>query len=512
MNINHHLPGSDHIIHNLSLRLPAYREQIDYPRNLNVSTILANCRVILSSIMASRLTSSSPVLYQNTDRTIALIDVPRSIAAAQGRTDTLLSTTPLEAPIEPKEDYQPKSQKAKAAAAAAHTSSYGAHHAEYKALIEQALDEIRTHVSGPWCGPRRLLESRPQHGSSMAINDPEKELESHLRQWAAAAERKGDDTAFDLQKMMASLGGATSEDVATDQHSVTQGWVAATVSRKEPRIEPWTSAFHNPRPSSLELNISKCENPDTQLGPEYRFTIPPRSTVFLSDTAHADSFRAAFREVTDEHTLPRHFNLVLLDPPWPNRSVKRKQGTYDQVGGMPYLKKMLLRMDLDNYIEHNALVGVWITNKEALRAHVLGPGGLFETWNVGLIEEWVWIKTTTRGEPMFDIDNAMRKPYEVLLLGRTAPNSWTTMAHAEDVRRRVIAAVPDIHSRKPCLKDMFELYLPADYSALEVFSRYLVSGWTSWGNEVLKYQWDYYWVSESDEEVRNEHRLPFRTG
>lgn len=459
--------------------------------------------------MAPRLASNA-ILYQNRDQTVTIIDITQSIAAAQGRTDTLLSTTPLEAPIEPKEDYQPKSHKAKAAAA--QSPSHGAHHAEYKTLIEQALVEMRTHVSGPWCGPRRLLEPRPQHGQSMEIDDPEKELESTLRQWAAAAERKGDDTAFDLQKMMATLSGATSEDVATNEPSVSQGWVASTVSRNEPSTSPWTSTFHNPTPSSQELIISKSVTADSPPGREYRFTIPPRSTVFLSDTAHPDSFRAAFREVTDEHTLPRHFNLVLLDPPWPNRSVKRKQGTYDQVGGMPYLKKMLLRMDLDNYMEHNALVGVWITNKEALRAHVLGPGGLFERWNVGLVEEWVWIKTTTRGQPMFDIDNAMRKPYEILLLGRTAPNSWTTMAHAPDVRRRVIVAVPDVHSRKPCLKELFESYLPAEYSALEVFARYLVAGWTSWGNEVLKYQWDYYWSSDSGDEVRNEHQLPFRMG
>ncbi|KAH7414168.1 MT-A70-domain-containing protein [Phaeosphaeria sp. MPI-PUGE-AT-0046c] len=465
--------------------------------------------------MASRQTSRSSIIYQNTAQTIALIDIPQSIAAAQGRTDTLLSTTPLEAPIEPREDYQPKSQRAKGKAKAAvahHPPSHGSHHVEYKALIKQALKEIHAHVSGQWCRPRRLLEPNSEHAHSMEIDDPEKELDSCLRQWAAAAERKGVDTAFDLQQMMASLGSAASEDVATGQQVVSQGWIAATVSRNEPRREPWTSTFHNPMPSSLELTISKSVTPDSPPGQEYRFTIPPCSTIFLSDTAHSESFRAAFREVTDEYTLPRHFNLVLLDPPWPNRSVKRKQGTYDQVGGMPYLRKMLLRMDLDSYMEHNALVGVWITNKEALRQHVLGPGGLFETWNVGLIEEWVWIKTTTRGEPMFDIDNGMRKPYEVLLLGRTAPNAWTTMAHAPDVKRRVIAAVPDVHSRKPCLKEMLESYLPADYSALEVFSRYLVSGWTSWGNEALKYQWDFYWASEPGDEVRNVHQLPFRMG
>lgn len=475
--------------------------------------------------MAPQVAPRPSILYQNADRTITLIDIPASIATAQGRADTLLSTPPLEAPIEPKDDSQPKSQKAKANKT--HDSSDEAQHAEYRLLIEQALAVIRANVSGPWCSPRKSLDARPSHGTTMDMDDPETDLESRLRQWAAWQGRKAVDAAFDLQKMMASLG-ATPEHDATAKQNVAPGWVTSygpapesmtgtqatsTASRNEPN-ESWTSSFHNPEAHALEMVISKRSSvQDTPLGPEYRFTIPPHSTLFLSDSTHSDAFRASFRDLTDEHTLPRHFDLVLLDPPWPNRSAKRKQGTYEQVGGMPYLKKMLLKMDLDSYLEHNALVGVWITNKPALREHVLGPGGLFETWNVGLIEEWVWIKTTTEGEPMFDIDSALRKPYEMLLLGRAAPNSWTCMTHAPSIKRRVIAAVPDIHSRKPCLKELLEEYLPdpADYSALEVFSRYLVSGWTSWGNEVLKYNWDYYWVKKESDATPKEHRLPIRS-
>ncbi|KAK1915805.1 hypothetical protein P3342_003618 [Pyrenophora teres f. teres] len=366
----------------------------------------------------------NPILYQNAEGDITLIDIPKSIAAAQGdRSDVLLSTAPLEAPIVPKEDYRPKTKKAK-------TKSLDAD----STLAEQT----------------ELLR-RPSHGEEEAMDVDqisEKELESRMREWASWSERKGNDTAFNLQQMMASLG-ATSEAAGP-----------AVGAHK------WVVSYQ------------------------------PASTLFLSDSTASDAFRTSFRELTDEFILPRHFDLVLLDPPWPNRSAKRK-GAYEQVGGMPYLKKLLLSMDIDSYLEHNALVGVWITNKEALRAHVLGPGGLFEMWNVGLVEEWVWIKTTTKGEPMFDIDSAMRKPYEILLLGRAAPNSWTTMAHAPNIKRRVIAAVPDIHSRKPCLKTLLEPYLldPTDYSALEIFSRYLVSGWTSWGNEVLKYNWHGYWAS-----------------
>jgi N6-adenosine-specific RNA methylase IME4 len=455
----------------------------------------------------------SSIIYQNAERDITLIDIPTSIAASQDRTDVLLSTSPLEAPIEPKEDYRPKTQKAKANKA--QESADNAQHAEYKALVEHALTHIHAHVSGSWCAPRQVMtpvQPLGRRGETMEIDDPEKELGLRLREWAAWSESKGDETAFNLQRMMATLG-ATSEDAETAADTVPHKWTMSYRSAREntssaqqavsaasqvPQTSPWTSTFHNPFHHALSLSIAEHAAQATTPSPSYHFTIPPCSTMFLSDSTASEAFRTSFRALTAEYTLPRHFDLVLLDPPWPNRSAKRK-AAYEQVGGMPYLKKMLRNMDIDTYLEHNALVGVWITNKAALRDHVLGPGGLFETWNVGLVEEWVWIKTTTKGHAMFDIDTALRKPYEILLLGRAAPNSWTTMAHSGHVKRRVIAAVPDIHSRKPCLKELLEPYLldPKDYCALEVFSRYLVSGWTSWGNEVLKFNWDEYWVKDA---------------
>lgn len=453
---------------------------------------------------------ASPVIYQNARGDIILLDIPTSIAAAQRRSDTLLSTPPLHSPIEAKEEYRPRNQNTRANPT---QDICNALHAEYKATIEHALTHIHTHISGPWCAQRKLLTQVPPCGKDrMDIDDPERELESRLREWAAWAGSKGGDIAFDLQQMMASLG-ATSESDSTSTDTVPQpswqmSYRPATETPNGAHItasdmggevtEPWTPAFHNPGDKALKLSVSNNShmhvNTSDRDTKAYRFTIPPHSTFFLSDSTHSDAFRTSFRQLTDEFNLPRHFDLVLLDPPWPNRSAKRK-GAYEQVGGMPFIKKMLLKMDVDSYLEHNALVGVWITNKESLRAHVLGSGGLFETWNVGLVEEWLWIKTTVKGEPMFDIDAGMRRPYEVLLLGRAAPNSWTRMKHADVLRRRVIAAVPDVHSRKPCLKGLLESFglVPGQYSALEVFSRYLVEGWMAWGNEVLKFNGEHYW-------------------
>ncbi|KAF2706793.1 MT-A70-domain-containing protein [Pleomassaria siparia CBS 279.74] len=439
------------------------------------------------------------ILYQNPEHDVTLIDIPTSIAVAQGGTDysdTLLSNAPLDKPFV-LQQHQPKNQMARQKHAI--QLSCVDKHVEYRAAIEKALSTIQ--VPGAWCVPRRLTAQVPCSGKKaerMDMDDLEKELESRLREWSALGENKRDD-AFDFQKMMASVlaGGGTD---ATWTEKVAHKWYMShnptgTADRSQEHDvnpkEPWTAAFHNGETHASTLAISDGSS-------QYRFKIPPRSTLFLSDSTHSDAFRASFRELTEEYTLPRHFDLILLDPPWPNGSAKRK-GAYEQVGGMPYMMKVLSKMDIDSYVEQNALVGIWITNKESLRHHVLGPGGLFEKWNVGLIEEWIWIKTTTKGEPMFSLENLWRKPYEIFLLGRAAPNSWTKMVAAGNIKKKVIAAVPDIHSRKPCLKELLEPYMSdtSDYSALEIFSRYLVAGWTSWGNEVIKFNWDKYWAPDS---------------
>ncbi|KAF2276231.1 MT-A70-domain-containing protein [Westerdykella ornata] len=445
--------------------------------------------------------SRTAILFQNETCDVTLIDIPASIAIAQGRPDAIIRSTPaLEEPFN-NLPHEPKTKRAKEKLSIYASSPL---HQEYKSIIEGALSRIHEHVNAlPWCLPRTLVAQEPtRRNSDMEVDDPEDELDARLTQWSAA-QSMGEANQSNLEKMMATLG-TISEPDATLIQNTSHPWLMSyspihkhsgepEAGEEVAQKEPWQSSFYNANNYPVYLTV--YENvPHLSAASKYRFIVPSRSSLFLSDSTHSDAFRASFRELTAEYVLPRHFDFILLDPPWPSGSVKRK-GNYEQVGGMPYMKKMLMSMDIDNYIEHNGLVGIWVTNKQSLRDHVLGPGGLFEQWNVGLIEEWIWIKTTIKGEPMFSLGSEWRKPYEVLLLGRAAPNSWTTMTAAPEIKRRVIAAVPDIHSRKPCLKELIEPFMPGpDYCALEIFARYLVAGWTSWGNEVLKFNWEEYWA------------------
>lgn len=121
---------------------------------------------------------------------------------------------------------------------------------------------------------------------------------------------------------------------------------------------------------------------------------------------------------------------------------------------------------------------------------------MLDHWNLELIEEWIWLKVTTNGEPMSAIDGTWRKPYEILLLAKRIGSEGP---RASTVARRVILGVPDLHSRKPCLKSMLESLLERECVGLEIFARCLTAGWWGWGNEVLKFQEESCWIVDTAE-------------
>ena len=234
--------------------------------------------------------------------------------------------------------------------------------------------------------------------------------------------------------------------------------------------------------------------------------MPPESSFVLGPCSDACTLHTYIRAQAQELDVPKKFDLILFDPPWPNRSVKRTHktanSTYSTAPSLEEIYQLLMGMDLDVLMADSCLVPIWITNKPAVRDLVLGENGLFDCWGVELIEEWVWLKTTVHGEPVTPIDSVWRKPYEILLLGRkrkqySVPSRDLPQTHPQ-IPRKVMISVPDLHSRKPCLKELLELYVhdASSYRALEIFARHLVAGWWSWGDECIKFNARQYWQIE----------------
>ncbi|KAK2613644.1 hypothetical protein N8I77_000544 [Diaporthe amygdali] len=208
----------------------------------------------------------------------------------------------------------------------------------------------------------------------------------------------------------------------------------------------------------------------------------PGGSVYLQGTISSE--RSRFMK---EAPL---FDLIVMDPPWPNRSVRRKKESYHTANDLDDIRETLSLIPVTSHLAPEGLVAVWITNKASVLELLTSPRGLFAEWGLEIVGEWTWLKVTTAGEPMVDVESAWRKPWERLLIAKKRGTKRSKLPS----QGRVIVSVPDLHSRKPNLRPLFEDILPLGYQGLEIFARNLTAGWWSWGDEVLKFQQPEHWV------------------
>ncbi|KAF6230905.1 hypothetical protein HO173_010813 [Letharia columbiana] len=446
--------------------------------------------------MAEQISTPTPILYQNPTKTLTLLDIPTSIAHAQGTVDhpcndQICASPPLQTPYP---STEPKTEKAKANVLRTKTPS-DTDVGFPDALLQQALREVAEHwpLEEDWCLPRKITslvserQSRKRkaddaidqvfstqkrdsvHASTAVL--PASKIETEIGLDPSPSRTEPDFKFPDSEISVRSI----EEPLILSSESTPKAYTCSDIRIFTNRL------VRNPYPTLLSLQCS---------GVKYK--TPPNANFLLSKigepTAHAFSMAALTLYPKSSATAgPGQFDFVLLDPPWENRSVRRS-ARYDTMHDSDPM--VVLQAMLGQHIAPGALVGCWITNKASVRDTALDA---FQTWDVQLIEEWAWLKTTVGGLPITQIDGLWRKPYEVLLLGRKGSDE--AQSSDSDVRRRVVVAVPDLHSRKPHLKTLIEPFIPASYRALEVFARNLTAEWWSWGDEVLKYNWDGHWYT-----------------
>ncbi|KAK3678149.1 hypothetical protein LTR78_002245 [Recurvomyces mirabilis] len=427
---------------------------------------------------------TSSILWQNIAKTITLIDIPQSIAAAQGAVqnpchDELLSTNAVETPFTTNE---PKT----AAKIAKLTAASGDHelHERYAAILRDGLAVVKTAHERDWCLPRTFVVTS-----------------------TGKRKREETDTPTVLDELVATE--SSSEDITVtatiaDGPEYTDNYCRLAHRANQDDVSSLSASLDDKLVYNREMNQATIRMRTTsETGNIYR--VPPRSSFYLGDCHSGRDFRIAIRAQAEHEDSCKDFDFILLDPPWPNRSVRRTHktpgSTYSIAPNLNEVEDLLFGMDLDMLMADDCLVGLWITNKPAAREMVLGEGGLFASWGVQLCEEWVWLKTTIHGEPITPIEATWRKPYEVLLLGR---KRCIDAAGILPVQTKIIVGVPDLHSRKPCLRELMEPLVPnkENYRALEVFARYLVAGWCSWGNECIKFNSTEHWKSRGSKRPR----------
>ncbi|OTB19944.1 hypothetical protein K445DRAFT_18486 [Daldinia sp. EC12] len=346
--------------------------------------------------------SETCVLYESSDRSIVIIDIPRSIEEAQLPPNQIpkkriVSCSPVETPWKIPEPKKSLGQSTTPSASIAELMT--------QEVVRSALEKAKRDYKGSWCLPRIVKN----------------------------AGKFCDDNEL---------------------------YIKESQKRKRTSDEPAGV-------------VPECLIPDQShhlLG-----TIESQRGTFIADAPM--------------------FDLVVLDPPWPSRSVKRKHNSYTIAYNIQEIRHLLTQIPIASHLKADGIVAVWVTNKAAVTDLLTSPHGIFSEWGLELVGEWTWLKITSFGDPVIDLESQWRKPWERLLLCRKRDSTVKA-----PIPSKVILGVPDIHSRKPNLRPLFQNILPENYTALEVFARNLTAGWWSWGSEVLYFQQGHHWVDIEDDE------------
>ncbi|XP_062849171.1 N(6)-adenine-specific methyltransferase METTL4 [Trichomycterus rosablanca] len=254
---------------------------------------------------------------------------------------------------------------------------------------------------------------------------------------------------------------------------------------------------HSGLDSGFDLFSCLSENPHdyasevTLMGE--RYFLPPRSRFLLSD----------FTRLQPLVQSGDKYDLIVLDPPWENKSVKRSS----RYSFLP--SSCLKKLPVPTLSAAGCLVVMWVTNRSRHLKFVREE--LFPHWGVKLLGEWLWLKVTRKGDFVLPLDSPHKKPYEVILLGRfCAKNDDPKRSEECEIpNQRLIVSIPSaLHSHKPSLSAVLKPYIRPNAKCLEMFARSLQTDWTSWGNEVIKFQHHSYFTTES---LKCESKTPTET-
>ncbi|NXL65265.1 METL4 protein, partial [Chordeiles acutipennis] len=217
-----------------------------------------------------------------------------------------------------------------------------------------------------------------------------------------------------------------------------------------------------------------------------KYLVPPKSSFLLSDVSCLQPLL----------NYKKKYDVIVIDPPWENKSVKRSNR-------YSYLSSWQIKqIPVPALAAPNCLVVTWVTNRQKHLRFVKDE--LYPHWSVKTLAEWHWVKITKAGEFVLPLDSLHKKPYEVLVLGRVQGDMKEVLRKSEDVlpvpEHKLIVSVPcSLHSHKPPLTAVLAEFIKSDVECLELFARNLQPGWTSWGNEVLKFQHiDYFTLLQNE--------------
>ncbi|KAI0988228.1 hypothetical protein GJ496_005260 [Pomphorhynchus laevis] len=222
-----------------------------------------------------------------------------------------------------------------------------------------------------------------------------------------------------------------------------------------------------------ESRLFHCSN----LG---KLVIPGNCSFLLSDANRL--------EILTNH-CKNDIDFIVIDPPWPNKSVRR----YSQYNTMSFKDISLLPIPF--VARPGCILACWSTNSETVKQEIIER--IFPMWGITYLTTYFWHKVTCSGADFIKPTRkgtVHKQNTEPIFIGVFLPLD-ISLYNELSMSKLTLKCVPSpvLHSWKPPLFDIFRKYLPASDSnnklkCLEMFARSLHPGFISWGNEVLKFQ------------------------
>ncbi|XP_074380868.1 methyltransferase-like protein 2 isoform X2 [Apium graveolens] len=183
------------------------------------------------------------------------------------------------------------------------------------------------------------------------------------------------------------------------------------------------------------LVVNETSNDAEAIFLNNKYILPRESSFFMSDLGKIHNLIPAESD--------RGFNLIVIDPPWENGSARQKL-KYQTLPNRFFLSLPIKQL---SHTE-GALVALWVTNREKLRAFV--ENELFPKWGVKYVATMYWVKAD--GSLISDLDLFHHRPYECLLLGYCYNEAvdcdrYSGLKPIPD--NQVFISVPGDYSRKP---------------------------------------------------------------
>ncbi|XP_008544272.1 N(6)-adenine-specific methyltransferase METTL4 [Microplitis demolitor] len=185
------------------------------------------------------------------------------------------------------------------------------------------------------------------------------------------------------------------------------------------------------------------------------------------------------KDIDKKLEMKNQFDFILMDPPWWNKFIRRnKTNSYKMM-----FNEEINKIPVNKLLNFDGIIAIWCTNSQNHYNYIIDV--IFPLWGIKYLAKWYWVKVTKSGETICDFSySSVKQPFEFLIFGCLNENLSTKIPD-----KKIIMSVPSaIHSHKPPIVDVLKLYLPPNPNCLEIFARYLLPGWTSWGLEVLKFQ------------------------